>query len=354
MKISSLFRGRAYVVGAQDRLAENARFVAELFKKMDRNVGANDVKLIISNDDYDDYELTDDNGRPLRIKISFDKGNYVLKQESKNLKAAQSPVCGYWMGSGDIKLGDEFSYLLYAFPTSESISEIGRSLLVSESHEIFRSYAKFQQTKPLKKHYKTILKGDIANYNLKKVLSTEEKQRVKNHTDYEALESLSLAFMREALDLFPDPQRSQWRKCHGNLSLYSIFFNGSNFYFDNLYNNSMGHPYVDFIELVLNSGLDRAHEKDLLPLFCEYAGLQLDKRLYHALYESLLRKKVAELISTYIYEVYVYNSYRIQKILNIADTFSQCYDRFRVIPIFEENRKFILKTLTEPILGVKA
>ena len=218
MKISSLFRGRAYVVGAEDRLTEDARFVSELFKKINLKAGVKDVKLIVSNDDYDDYQLKDDNGRPLRIKISFDKGNYALKQESKNLKAAQSPVCGYWMGSGDIKLGDEFSYLLYAFPTSESIREIGRSLLVSESHGLFRSYAKFQQTKPLKKHYKTIVKKEVANYNLKKVLSSEEKQRVKNHTDYQALESLSLAFGQQALELFPPPQRSEWRKCHGNLS----------------------------------------------------------------------------------------------------------------------------------------
>lgn len=116
----------------------------------------------------------------------------------------------------------------------------------------------------------------------------------------------------------------------------------------------MGHPFVDFIDLILESGFGREHEKDLLSLFCNYTNTQLDKRLYHALYESLLRKKLVELIGAYIYEVYLFKSYRINKILNIADTFSQSYDRFRVIPLFEENREFILKTLTESILGVKA
>ena len=116
----------------------------------------------------------------------------------------------------------------------------------------------------------------------------------------------------------------------------------------------MGHPFVDFINLILESGLGREQEKDLLTLFCDYTNIQLDKRLYHSFYECLLRKKLVELIGSYIYEVYLFKSYRLDKILNIADTFSQCYDRFRVIPIFEENREFILKTLTEPILGVKA
>ena len=116
----------------------------------------------------------------------------------------------------------------------------------------------------------------------------------------------------------------------------------------------MGHPFVDFINLILEGGFGRAYEKNLLPLFCNHTNTQLDKRLYHALYESLLRKKLVELIGTYIYEVYVFKSYRLNKILNVADVFSQCYDRFRVIPLFEENRQFILKTLTEPVLGVKA
>ena len=163
-----------------------------------------------------------------------------------------------------------------------------------------------------------------------------------------------MAFKNDALNLFPTTEPSSWAKCHGNLSLDSIFFGGTNFYFDHLCHNSIGHPFVDFINLILESALGREQEKDLLPLFCSYTNTQFDKRLYHAFYECLLRKKLMELIGGYIYEVYLFKSYRIEKILTIADTFSQCYERFRTIPLFEENREFILRTLTEPILGVKA
>ncbi len=342
------------MVGAQDRLENDGKFITELFKKIKVNVSPHKVKLTTSGDHYDDYDVRDDKGRPLKIKISFDKGNPALKKESANLKAAQSPVCGHWLGAGDIKLGEEFSYLLYAFPPCESVREIGRSTLITEADTLFGCYARFQQTKPLKKHYKTIVKETTEKFNIKKTLSAEEKGRVDAYTDYKSLESLLMAFKNEAVDLFPTVEPSQRAKCHGKLSLDSIFFNGNSFYFDHLCNNSMGHPFVDFIDLILESGFGREHEKDLLSLFCNYTNTQLDKRLYHALYESLLRKKLVELIGAYIYEVYLFKSYRINKILNIADTFSQSYDRFRVIPLFEENREFILKTLTESILGVKA
>lgn len=342
------------MLGAEDRLENDGKFITELFKKIKVNISPHKVKLVTSGDHYDDYEVRDDKGRPLKIKISFDKGNAALKKESINLKAAQSSVCGHWLGAADIKLGEEFSYLLYAFPPSESVREIGRSTLITEADALFGCYARFQQTKSLKKHYKTILKETTEKFNIKKTLSREEKGRVDAYTDYKSLESLLITFKNEAMDLFPTVESSQRAKCHGEFSLDSIFFNGKNFYFDHLCNNSMGHPFVDFINLILEGGLGRAYEKNLLPLFCNHTNTQLDKRLYHALYESLLRKKLVELIGTYIYEVYVFKSYRLNKILNVADMFSQCYDRFRVIPLFEENRQFILKTLTEPVLGVKA
>ena len=342
------------MVGAEDRLKDDGRFVAEIFKKINLNVSPHEVKLLACHDDYDDYEIKDEEGRSLRAKISFEKGNRTLKKESSNLKAAQSPVCGYWLGAGDIKLGDEFSYLVYGFARSESVREIGRSLLISDSHALFDCYARFQETKPLKRHYKSLIKESSQKFNIKNVLSSQEKERVSDYTDYKRLESLLQSFRAQTLDLFPTTEESAWLKCHGRLSLDSIFFNGNDFHFDYLADNSMGHPFVDFINLILESGFKREQEKNLLPLFCDYTNIELDKRLYHAFYECLLRKKLMELIGSYIYEVYVFKSYRLDRILNIADTFSQCYDRFRVIPIFEQNREFILKTLTEPILGVKA
>lgn len=342
------------MVAAEDRLKDDGRFISEIFKKINLNILPHNVKLLACHDDYDDYDIRDDQGRCLRAKISFEKDNITLKKESSNLKAAQSPVCGYWLGAGNIKLGDEFSYLFYGFPHSESVREVGRSLLVSECHALFDCYARFQQTKPLKKHYKTIIKETVEKFNVKKVLLPEEKERVANYTNYKSLEFLLQTFKDQSIELFPNTEVSDRAKCHGALSLDCIFFNGTDFYFDHLFQNSMGHPFVDFINLILESGLGREQEKDLLTLFCEYTNIQLDKRLYHAFYECLLRKKLVELIGSYIYEVYLFKSYRLDKILNIADTFSQCYDRFRVIPIFEQNREFILKTLTEPILGVKA
>ena len=342
------------MMATDDRLKDDERFITELFKKIDINISPQQVRLLICHNDYDDYEIRDDQGRFLRVKISFDKDNPSLKRESNNLKSAQSPVCGYWLDAGNVKLGDDFSYLICGFRPSETAREIGRSVLLSEHESLFDCYAQFQRTKPIKRHYKTVFKEDINQGNLKKILSVEEKEMVEAYTDYNTLQSLVLEFGKQASHSLPDISPESRKKCHGRLSPDSIFWDGYNFYFDTLYNNSIGHPFVDFIELILESGFSRDHEKQLLPVFCEHTGTELDMRLYLKLYNSLMRKKLVDLISAYIYEVYLFNSYRVNRILDIADTFSQCYERFRSIPLFEQNREFILKTLTEPILGVKA
>ena len=341
-------------MAADDRFKDDERFIIELFKKIDINISPQHVRLLICHNDYDDYEVIDDQGRFLRVKISFEQDSPSLKRESANLKAAQSPVCGYWLGSGNVKLGDDFSYLLCGFRPSESAREIGRSLLITEHQSLFDCYAQFQQTKPPKRHYKTVFNEDINQGNLKNILSLEEKARVESYTDYNTLQSLVLQLRNEARDLLPDVSQENVRKCHGKLSPDSIFWGGNNFYFDNLYKNCLGHPFVDFIELMLECGFSRDHEKELLPVFCEHTHTELDARLYQKFYSCLMRKKLVDLISAYIYEVYLFNSYRMDRILNVADTFSLCYDRFRAIPVFEESREFVLKTLTEPILGVKA
>ena len=116
----------------------------------------------------------------------------------------------------------------------------------------------------------------------------------------------------------------------------------------------MGHPFIDFVDLILELGVRSEDEPKILDLFCAKTGVSSDRDIYDRIYQLQLRKKLGELIVAYIKEIYLYGSYRYDKILFIADTFSHCYERFCSIDIFKENRDFIMKTICEPIFGVKA
>ena len=116
----------------------------------------------------------------------------------------------------------------------------------------------------------------------------------------------------------------------------------------------MGHPFMDFADFLLEMGVDRELDYQLLAIFCEKGNLRYDKDLFKLIEKLQLRKKLGELLIAYISEVYLYGSYRFEKIFAIASTFSHCYERFCKIEIFLDKKDFIMKTICEPIFGVKA
>ena len=111
---------------------------------------------------------------------------------------------------------------------------------------------------------------------------------------------------------------------------------------------------IDFIDLILDLAISEDMQYSYLSIFCQKGGFIEDRDLFKSLYQIQLRKKLLFLITEYIKEVYVYDSYRYDNVLNIADVFSHCYERFCKIKMFHKNREFIMKTICEPILGVKA
>ena len=164
-----------------------------------------------------------------------------------------------------------------------------------------------------------------------------------------------LSALREEVIYYKDQVKGHLNhKCHANLCLEAISYNYNSFYFDFLHNVSMGHKYVDLVDIMLELGLKIEDDGRFIDLFCNKLEIDYDTKTYQKFYELQIRKKLAELVISYIKEVYLYDSFRYQKIFFIADTFSQCYKRFCSIDIFKKNREFIMKTICEPIFGVKA
>jgi hypothetical protein len=79
-------------------------------------------------------------------------------------------------------------------------------------------------------------------------------------------------------------------------------------------------------------------------------SIPVDRDLYNIFYELELRRKALDYLLQYLKEVYLYESSRVEVIINIIDSFSQSFNRLCKIPIFEENRGFILSNIAEPIL----
>jgi hypothetical protein len=239
-------------------------------------------------------------------------------------------------------------------PPYESVGEYGRSSLLGNFESFVDSYFVFQKTKGVRTTYKTSLDKFLKNVDPASYLPQESIEALKSYTDYDLCKGFVSSLSEEMRKLSQEFVLPYKYKCHGGLSVDNVFTDGGNFYFDDFKDVFMGHPYVDFIDIILDLGLPKDAQYSLLSTFCQRGGIAEDRTLFKSLYEIQLRKKLLILITEYIKEVYVYDSYRYNNILSIANTFSHCYERFCGVEMFHKNKDFIMKTICEPIFGVKA
>jgi len=354
VKIDSLFTDKAYSFEEAGDPTDDCEFAAKALEKLRPNFKLEKISLASVEDHFDVFVLQNTEGEKFKLKISLSDSEKVLKRESTALRSCQCSNIPSFIAYGTVKVGEEVTCLLTKIFNAESIRDHGRSIIIQNLPDLLNAYSLVFDNRRVKNTYKKVLSSFLQEFNPKNCLPKDVIGAFQSYTNYPLCEEFLLVLKGQisaaAQELVPIFNH----KCHGSLSLDSLFYGPQGFYFDSLSTVCMGHPFIDFVDLILEMGVKTEDEGLLLDSFCEKIGVPREDTLYNRIYHLQLRKKLGELIIAYIKEVYLYDSFRYQKILYIADTFSHCYERFCCIDIFKENRDFIMKTICEPIFGVKA
>jgi hypothetical protein len=354
VKITSLFKNKAYAFPQSGNSEDDCAFAIKALEKIKPNLKVDDILLLGVKDYCDSFLLNTSQGL-FKLKISLSDIDQLLKKEGTALRnMSKCPSVPQLVSQGSIKLGEDIEYILTKVIYGESIRDHGRSDLIERLDSFLECYWEIPNTKPTKQTYKKVLSRFADRLIPSNFLPEHSLEAVKDHTDYNRCEDLLQTLHADLWRCFGNVEDKLKYKCHANLSIDSIFVGNDSFYFDDLYNVCMGHPVIDFIDLTLEAGIPKSNEISLYRKFCEAGGQKIDDHLFYAFYDLQIRKKLTELLVGYITEVYIYDSYRYEKILFSADTFAHCYEKFCKIDIFKENREFIMKTICEPIFGVKA
>ena len=354
MKLSSLFKGKVYAFPQTKNQDQDIAFARKVVEKINSNLEIDQISVGAIEDNYDVFLITDKNKKSYKLKISLDDSDGILKKEANFIKSCRSKTVPTFKNYGQIKIGENVSYLFTSVPQYESVRNYGRSSLMENLDLFFSSYSNFQNTKPVRPTYNTFLKKFLSNLDPANYLPKDSLQAFESYTDYPLCRKFMADLKQESLSLISNIDLPCKFKCHGNLSLDNIFFDKKMFHFDNFEFVFMGHPFIDLTDLLLELGIPEESQYAILSKFCANLKIPEDRELFNKLYQIQLRKKLGDLISNYVKEIYIYDAYRYDNILNIADVFSHCYERFCKIEIFNENRDFIMKTICEPIFGVKA
>ena len=353
VKLSSLFQDRAYAFPSNFDYEKEKEFATKVLKKASPRFKLHSINPISVTDYCDIYSVINEKGENFKLKISLDDSDKRLSREITSLNS-QCPVFPKLVKQGSTKVGDEVKYLITQTPLGESVSNYGRSTVIKNFKEFVESYSKIAASRSVRNTYKNVLNTFSESLVIDSFFSQDVLTALKSYDHYSVSKDFLLRLKGEVLECFNDLDCTLSHKCHGSLSPDSIFYGPTGFYFDTLDKVCMGHPFMDFADFLLEMGVDRELDYQLLAIFCEKGNLRYDKDLFKLIEKLQLRKKLGELLIAYISEVYLYGSYRFEKIFAIASTFSHCYERFCKIEIFLDKKDFIMKTICEPIFGVKA
>ena len=354
MKLNSLFRHKAYAFSQAGDPEDDCKFAETLLQKTHPELDLQVISLGHVGDNYDSFLLADDTRQTFKLKISLSDPEGVLKREGVILRRSPCSSLPIFVDYGTIKIGDEVTYLLTQVPNGENIRSNGRSSLMSHFDLFLKSYWVLVNSGNVKPTYKKTIDYFTKNLIPENVLPEESREALEGYTDYKLCKEFLVDLRADIMNHFKDIQKKLNKKCHASLSLDSIFYYGGGFYFEELHTVCMGHPYIDFCDLLIEIGSPAENDIPFWKKFCESGPCPQDRELYSKVYQMCVRKKLADLLISYIKEVYLYDSFRYEEIFHIADSFSHAYSRFRGIESFDKNKDFIMKTICEPIFGVKA
>ena len=190
--------------------------------------------------------------------------------------------------------------------------------------------------------------------SLKKLLDLENYDEITNRMKTIRSYDLNLVDRSDFIIAHLVPEVASWGSAEEIVTAVRmkkpIFISMEGVQFDDLRNLCRGHVFSDIADITLSFGLGPLVEIDIIKNFCSSLGVDYDKPLYDLFYAVELRKKCISYLIRYLKEVYLYESQRVYEIVRIIDEFSLSYERMCKIPAFEENREFIRKNITEPVL----
>jgi hypothetical protein len=346
-----ILNNRTYVINSSEDWDSIKDFIRLVLKKININLEIDEFYHEDNHENYDCYKLITSDRKVFYLKISFDENSKILERENFILQKTKGVASGVVKFYGKVELHENISCLLFQFPNCFNVRNLGRGLLLDNIEVFLDSYKSFCQTKPSKLKYKSVLSNQIKSWDIEKNFSETAKESIKHNTDYNKIVFIQKTLGDDLISCIPEVEKGS--TCISSLSLDSIYFSKNLFYFDCLQNTCCYHPLVDLVDIFLNFGVKEEKEKEILDKFYQYYNVFHDQNFYDEIYIMQSKKKLLELLFSYLREVYMFRSTRLDTIINISNEFHNCYGKFKNIGTFLDNKKFLFDLITEPIFGKK-
>ena len=350
MKSDFIFKDRLYSLPASSRITvAETKIIKKILSFSKCDIKVDKLSLVCVEEDYDFYHIYS-GSNIFDLKFSLDHESEKFNREIKNTKLCKSKSVPKYVDSGVVKVGDKISYLICESNRSESLFDYGRSHLASNLDLFTDFYCDFASNGNYKLLYKTLLSDLMKEADMKSIFDLDQKSYIENHSDYDKCENIINKLKSDISSRLNALPKIYTGNIIGDFDKNSVFTEVNNFSFKDLRYGCRGHVYSDIANIALYYGLSKPVERTLLQKITKKMSLTVDNGLYNQFYELELRRKALHYLLQYLKEVYIYESSRLEVIVNLIDSFAQSFNRICKIPIIRDNSEFILSNIAEPII----
>ena len=352
----NLFQDRLlYSVFEKKQTKEEEDFTKSILNSLDVTIkNPKNIELLSVNDNYDLYRFELKN-ESFCLKVSFDPECEYLQTEENNLKKINKFISPILLKSGKVKVGDYLYCLITSFENADSIYSIGSPVVYEKFDNFCEAYCLLQDSKSLVFNYKKHITKFLNNNNLNS-MDQEQLDSIEEYTDLNKLKNIFENLHKDLKTIKHESLNERKFLCHGNLNKKNILYRNGYFKFINFGDSYNSHCFLDLADLIINLNFDEKNEVEAVHFFCDSLNLNFkdNREIYSICYDIAIRKNLLNTIYSYLKEVYLLKSMRSEKIIDISKHFSNNYQRFLKINHFFENKDFLFKTITEPILHQRA
>ncbi len=340
---------RPYLFSLDRRDAENELLVENLLKKIGFS-SVEDVRFLDSKMDFDCFKAVVD-GELRYFKYSFDADSSFFAHEFNILKQL-APFAPVAYKHGKTKYGESLQYIVTSFESAETVTEFGLSSILENNDSFLYTFNQLRSVS-VDRTFSHYINDMFARCDINQ-LPEHSIAAIKSHSNMESLRSI-LDILKNEIEYL---SRQSFCKtsdfCHGSLNPDNILIKNNLFKFQHLQNGYMGNQLLDLCYLFINMGTPLAYQKqfamDYKSLFPDFDQDKFTEE-YNSCFNLMLRLFVYETIFNYLCEVYLYESSRPAKILQMVSVFLRNEEVLSMIPSLGQHSTFLIRDIMEPLIG---
>lgn len=350
-KITNLFREKVYIFGQQPEVFESEKQLINSIFWEQVLENPSEIKFVDANVDNDLFLVKNKDGN-FFVKLTLDSEKSNLENEFKILDLnIEHLITPFPIANGFSDFINDIEYSIISEIPAPNLSDFGIFNLLNNPEAVnnfFNKLSLFKAPSGLRsfnqycQHY---LSFDIFK------LPNIEISWIENHEKIKKIAQEQVVYLQKILkEKLKNFNMPKVHVCHGNLNTSTILVLGDYVHAVNWENAYHGDLYFELCNLKYELFFDDSVEKEMIANFAETTTHKIsnDRLKEYALFAKYFQ--LLKIIVDYLYETYVLEAKRQNKIINCAIKLSKNYETFYQLPDFDKNLKPIAEFFTESVI----